>query len=248
MPFYNFCKWQASTIGTGSFGVGAAAPADDISAHDVPENCDVVDGGIYRYYARTADGSQSEWGHGTYSTSSHALARTTVLSNSDQTTSPVNFTTAPIVDVFPPPQKSASSAVIPSGTNMLFQQSTAPLGWTKQTTHNDKTLRVVSGTAGSGGSLAFSTVFARTQTDGHSLSIGEMPLHSFGPTSGEAGFLAKNLASSNNTSPYCIPINDATSAPVDLISTTATIGSGTAHVHPADMRVQYVDLIIATKA
>ena len=43
-----------------------------------------------------------------------------------------------------------------SGTKMLFQQSTAPTGWTKQTTHNDKTLRVVTGTASSGGSNAFS--------------------------------------------------------------------------------------------
>ena len=33
-----------------------------------------------------------------------------------------------------------------SGTTMLFQQSTAPTGWTKQTTHNDKALRVVTGT------------------------------------------------------------------------------------------------------
>lgn len=50
--------------------------------------------------------------------------------------------------------------IIPSGTYMLFQQTAAPTGWTKQTTHNDKALRVVSGTASSGGSVAFSTAFA----------------------------------------------------------------------------------------
>lgn len=48
----------------------------------------------------------------------------------------------------------------PSGTLMLFQQTAAPTGWTKQTTHNDKALRVVSGTASSGGSTAFTSVFA----------------------------------------------------------------------------------------
>lgn len=49
---------------------------------------------------------------------------------------------------------------IPSGTLMLFQQTAAPTGWTKQTTHNDKALRLVTGTASSGGTTAFSTVFA----------------------------------------------------------------------------------------
>lgn len=47
----------------------------------------------------------------------------------------------------------------PSGTLMLFQQTAAPTGWTKQTTHNNKALRVVSGAAGSGGSTAFTSVF-----------------------------------------------------------------------------------------
>jgi len=47
-----------------------------------------------------------------------------------------------------------------SGTLMLFQQTAAPTGWTKQTTHNDKALRVVSGTVSSGGSSAFSTALA----------------------------------------------------------------------------------------
>lgn len=50
---------------------------------------------------------------------------------------------------------------IPSGTSMLFYQASAPTGWTKQTTHNDKSLRVVSGAGGTdGGSSSFSSVFA----------------------------------------------------------------------------------------
>jgi|688.fasta_scaffold01227_35 hypothetical protein len=53
-----------------------------------------------------------------------------------------------------------SSVSFPSGTLMLFQQTAAPTGWTKQTTHNNKALRVVSGTASSGGTTAFTTVFA----------------------------------------------------------------------------------------
>ncbi len=57
-------------------------------------------------------------------------------------------------------------ASFPSGTAMLFAQTSAPTGWTKQTTHNDKALRVVSGTAGSGGSVAFSTAFASKTPSG----------------------------------------------------------------------------------
>jgi hypothetical protein len=42
---------------------------------------------------------------------------------------------------------------------MLFQQTSAPTGWTKSTTHNNKALRIVSGSASSGGSNAFTTAF-----------------------------------------------------------------------------------------
>ena len=53
-----------------------------------------------------------------------------------------------------------------SGTVLVFAQSSAPTGWTKNTTHNDKALRVVSGTASSGGTVAFSTAFASQSVSG----------------------------------------------------------------------------------
>ena len=56
--------------------------------------------------------------------------------------------------------------LFPSGTAMLFQQTSAPTGWTKSTTHNDKALRVVSGTASSGGSTAFSTAMGTPSVSG----------------------------------------------------------------------------------
>ena len=55
---------------------------------------------------------------------------------------------------------------VPSGTAMLFQQTSAPTGWTKSTTHNDKALRVVSGTASSGGTTAFSTALGTPSVSG----------------------------------------------------------------------------------
>lgn len=56
--------------------------------------------------------------------------------------------------------------LFPAGTLMLFQQTAAPTGWTKQTTHDDKALRVVSGTASSGGSSVFSTAMATPSVNG----------------------------------------------------------------------------------
>ena len=53
---------------------------------------------------------------------------------------------------------------IPSGSSMLFQQTNAPTGWTKQTTHNDKALRIVTGSVGTGGSVAFSTALGSGAT------------------------------------------------------------------------------------
>jgi len=52
----------------------------------------------------------------------------------------------------------------PSSTSMLFQQTSAPTGWTKQTTHNDKALRIITGTVGTGGSVAFSTALGSGAT------------------------------------------------------------------------------------
>ena len=55
----------------------------------------------------------------------------------------------------------------PSGTRMIFQQTSAPTGWTKDTTDtNQRALRVVSGTASSGGSMDFTTAFATHNPSG----------------------------------------------------------------------------------
>lgn len=59
-----------------------------------------------------------------------------------------------------------ANAGLPSGTSAIFVQTAAPTGWTKSTTHNDKALRVVSGTASSGGSSAFATAFGTPAVSG----------------------------------------------------------------------------------
>jgi hypothetical protein len=117
---------------------------------------------------------------------------------------------------------------------MLFQQTAAPTGWTKQTTHNNKALRVVSGTAGYAGSYPFSTVFAKTATDYRSLTVANLASHRHSiDANGGDGSGTRVDRASNSGSTY--------------ISNTNYAGSNSAHTHPMDIRVQYVDLIIASK-
>ena len=60
---------------------------------------------------------------------------------------------------------------IAAGSLMIFQQGAAPTSWTRQTTHDNKALRVVNGNAGasSGGSTVFTSVFA-SRTPGGTIS------------------------------------------------------------------------------
>ena len=61
----------------------------------------------------------------------------------------------------------SQSSSIPSGTAMMFAQGSAPTGWTKSGSHNNKALRVVSGSGGgSGGSVGFTSAFTSHSTSG----------------------------------------------------------------------------------
>ena len=87
--------------------------------------------------------------------------------------------------------------MFPSGTTWVFYQASAPTGWTKQTTHNDKALRVVNGVfafdpgGAAGGTQPFTTVcsptFAyagtlntTTATGNTALSAPQIPSHLHG--------------------------------------------------------------------
>lgn len=131
--------------------------------------------------------------------------------------------------------------VIPAGTLMLFQQTNAPTGWTKQTTHNNKALRVVSGTASSGGSVAFTTAFAsglsanattlaETQIPSHRHSTTRTRQNIAAPGSGGDGWAANGADSGSAT------------------FNTNLVGGGESHTHTLpSFDVQYVDIIIASK-
>lgn len=69
--------------------------------------------------------------------------------------------------------------VIESGTRLIFPQASVPTGWTQVTTHNDKMIRIVSGTgAGTGGTNDVSAGLSHTHTDsGHVHAIGSAAIN-----------------------------------------------------------------------
>ena len=146
-----------------------------------------------------------------------------------------------------------------TGTAMMFVQTAAPTGWTKSTTHDNKALRVVSGTASSGGTTAFSTVFTnQTPTITTSgLSAGATTL----TTAQIASHLHDSVQPSGLTnsggcgSPNSWNVLGFGGRSGSNLNTGNTGGggshthtvSGTATSSAVTLNVQYVDVIIATK-
>jgi hypothetical protein len=59
---------------------------------------------------------------------------------------------------------------IGSGSKMIFESTSAPTSWVKDTTHNNKSLRIINGTISNGGSQNFSSVFASRSFSGSTSS------------------------------------------------------------------------------
>ena len=128
---------------------------------------------------------------------------------------------------------------VPSGTKQLFVQTAAPTGWTKDTTHNNKAMRVVSGTAGSGGSDAFTTTFGSGKTTAsHTLTTSEIPSHehTLPMNNGSTGTHPQGFRLSGSSGNY------------DTTPSSFSTGGGGSHSHNlSGFDLQYVDVIIATK-
>ena len=144
-------------------------------------------------------------------------------------------------------QTPAAPSAFPATTALIFKQTAAPTGWTKVLTNNDSALRVVTGTASTGGSVAFTTAFASKAVTGtnaasgaYTLATAEMPAHTH------------NLNYSTNFSGSSRVLR--TDGSSGLFATTST-GGGGSHSHSAaaftgtaiNLAVAYVDVIVATK-
>ena len=134
-------------------------------------------------------------------------ASATNVTNNNQLTNGAGFITA--------------AAVFPSGTKMLFQQTSAPTGWTKVTSNVDnKALRVVSGTAGSGGSNAFSNTLgsrALTANAGNATAGGNVSVSVANTTQGGNVTVANTTAGGNVS--------------ISSVSTSGTVNSHTLSVN-----------------
>jgi len=158
-------------------------------------------------------------------------------------------------------------AFIAAGTVAIFRQSSAPSSWTKDTSnHNNKCLRCVTGTASSGGNVAFTTAFGQKGVSGnvssnastnvsvsvgnHTLATSRIPSHNH--PNGATGNTNFGAQSGTRTISYASS------------SGTGNAGSNQAHNHPGsgnastnvssnfsgssiDLRVQYVDVIQCSK-
>ena len=148
----------------------------------------------------------------------------------------------------------------PDNTAMFFFQSSAPTHWVKSTSHNDKMLRVVSGTGGgSGGSISFTTFSGQTYsspwsssspTGNHTLSSNRIPSHTHSTMGTELSPFPQNPDGSFNG-------GDVNKGPGWSRSTDSTGGTTgpSQHNHPfsasgttpnlsMNINVQYVDIIL----
>jgi len=146
-------------------------------------------------------------------------------------------------------QPSAIPVAFTSGTVMLFVQTSAPTGWVKSTAHNNKALRVVSGTAASGGTVAFTTAFANQPVSGTNgavgattLTLAQIPSHTHTYDAVEYSPFSDFTASGGNYETGSV--------------NTGAAGGGGSHTHASpsfsgtaiNLAVQYVDVIICTKS
>jgi hypothetical protein len=162
----------------------------------------------------------------------------------------------------------AGGTVIPSGTVMLFAQTAAPTGFTKNTTTGDNSaLRVVTGTASTGGSVGFTTAFA-SQTPTGSVSISTVS-GSAGATTLTTPQIPSHLHEMSGTPggtgavvcPGPLPSANFSSPGNTVFGRSTSTGGGGSHTHPfsfssgsgtftgnaINLAVQYIDIIRATK-
>lgn len=155
---------------------------------------------------------------------------------------------------------SAAAAAFDAGTRMLFAQTSAPTGWTKDTTnYNNFALRVVTGAASTGGSVGFTTAFA-SQTPAGSVSV-----NTSGLSAGSTTLTTAQIPSHTHTIPnlFIGCGGTSTTEPQSSVANTINTGStggGGSHNHSIsgsatatftgtaiNLAVQYLDVITATK-
>jgi len=153
-------------------------------------------------------------------------------------------------------------SAIPSGTVMLFQQTAAPTGFTKITTHDNKALRVVNGSVTTGGTNSFTdalntskdtsntSVSISGSTSSHSLTIAQMPSHrhlagghsEFG-TGASVSAGTRNDGNAGGAKRFYTDYQGSGSGHSHGKGSL----SGASHKHNFNLDIEYVDIILASK-
>lgn len=146
-----------------------------------------------------------------------------------------------------------------AGTRSIFAQTAAPTGWTKDTTnYNNHALRVVTGSASTGGTVDFTSAFVSQAVNGTintssltagatTLSTSQIPSHTHAYTDPRLGGGPNGAGGGSNK--YDSPANTGT---------TGATGGGGSHSHSVsgsatftgtaiNLAVKYLDVITATK-
>lgn len=134
------------------------------------------------------------------------------------------------------PAWSARTPEFDSGTVMLFQQSTAPVGWTKQVAITDYALRVTSGAVTAVAGTPFSSVFAQTAVGSTTITQATSPSHVHSYLQGGIG----NGGGYGNGGAFGY-FQSTTNF------STGSIGGDQSHTHSIALSLSYIDVIIASK-
>ena len=125
--------------------------------------------------------------------------------------------------------------LIPSGTRMLFQQTSAPTGWTKEAgaAYNDTGLRFTTGTVGTGGATAFNTMFGVSKsTAAYTLTTTDIPAHTHTMPTSTGGGGPDSISGTPGTQDKA----------------TGSTGGGGSHSHTLNnFDLKWADSIIAQK-
>ena len=149
--------------------------------------------------------------------------------------------------------------IVPQSSSSIFYQASAPTGWTKSTSNNDKALRVVSGTGGAaGGTTAFSTIFPTSTTP---VTVSSIPLSG---STGNVTLSEAQLPSHTHPNGGFTGLSpgggDVSGGAGWTRSSPGTglgpFGGGGSHTHPwsgtgnfsstFDLRLQYIDVIVCS--
>lgn len=147
---------------------------------------------------------------------------------------------------------SSTADPIPAGSKTIWYNASAPSGWTAVAL-NDYAISIVTNGGGgvTSGSVAYSTLFARTATDAHTLTTAQIPSHQ------HFGFAAVSDGVSIASNPALTPVYTRPSGAGEYLivgqlsaancGPTGLTGGGSAHTHDIDMRLNTAAFVLATK-